>query len=198
MKRMTKWMMVGIVALALNVQAATISWYFPDDEVRDFNSIPKGEMLLHFFLILDGYEDALIEALYNETFNSSMDGILNVWTKAPPDSFVFGETYDTTITDAEPPFAVRLLMITEFLVPNYIYDGLLIVNLTAPRNALDGIPFNFIYLYEEFGDDFYEAFEAMEWVRSAFVPYTPIPEPLTTGLALAGVALLIAQRRRKK
>ena len=35
------------------------------------------------------------------------------------------------------------------------------------------------------------------WANADATPWQPIPEPLTVGLALAGVALLIAQRKRK-
>ena len=39
--------------------------------------------------------------------------------------------------------------------------------------------------------------QAFSWANAAATPWTPVPEPLTVGLALAGVALLIAQRKRK-
>ena len=39
--------------------------------------------------------------------------------------------------------------------------------------------------------------QSFTWGATTSTPWQPVPEPMTVGLALAGVALLIAQRKRK-
>jgi len=199
MKRITKWVMMGITAFALSTQASTIIWTISEETVDWWNTEHLQSVTVPpflFFLIWDGYEDIIVDALFNETFydHSMADmGIIKEWARAPG-AFVFGEPFDATISDAGlGPFAVRMLLITgmdeDFMGSIGESDKNAQFAISGKIDAFDGVPF--------IVEDPSISYTMGSWYQVEFINFTPIPEPLTTGLALAGVALLIAQRRRK-
>ena len=190
MKTMKKIMTVCITALTLSTQAGTIGWGVLNTGIETF-----GHPVTVSLILQDFYDDFLEELQKNPTIPIStilsMDGILD--TKAVEDTLggvIHYVDNDALIAGSFAPIFVM------FIVENQIVDSSLGTHL-AIFAKLDVLP---IVGNDKAEFDLWNSPPSVSWhgiTPPGIVYFTPIPEPLTTGLALAGVALMMAQRRRK-
>ena len=203
MKKMKKWMMIGVIAaMAMSVQAGgTISWTLTPTVASDFAAgmalpeytiSPRAVGLTIFVILDEGANVAnILTALGNGSFDGNNAGILGR-------SEVFGGlptagTYGTQNVAVNNGTAYDIAFL-------YLYD----VNPLLVGMSLGTIT----HSWEMTGSGSFMAggaagdipFSSGTVVHGKYTiapgDYA-VPEPMTVGLALAGIALLVAQRKRK-
>ena len=209
MKQLKKWMMVGITALALSAQAGGIAWSFDSFDLLDiFGDRETTELLCQptstLYMALFDYDTDggefegtcfdMFFALRAGTFDPSTES--RILGSMPFFDYVHGNTYymdhpALTSGDAHSLLFFAVLPLTEagkamFELEEdtwYTFAFYVVPSVLAADSSATAIP-----MVVSVDND-------LMWDH--LVPPSVIPEPLTTGLALAGVALLLAQRRRK-
>jgi len=208
MKAMKKWMMVVCMTtmLAMNVEAGMIEWGFFNE-----GSFIYGEGTLYLFALGssehefgDGSFDAVTGTLTSKTdgtvfstagvgfvgqewptFQGGIEGLGDSgFIGAFTDPLSFNQWWCVVAVggDTAEWFGVDVFQISG-LNEDGEYVRMWNANPAYWHSEHDGKP-------NSHGERFYEPFNLTQYSVA-------IPEPLTTGLALAGVALLMAQRRRK-
>jgi len=187
-KLMTTMMIIATMAVA-NVRAATtFDWYHPmsfNHYIAVLVGDPQYVSGIHFFIM--AYDDAgdVQTALGNEMFSTSMPQFLHAEMLTTPYP---APLFAGIPTDTFPLSGGAAMLVMWELTPDgkehhgttddYYWEFFGVADATSMYGGN-------AYLIDEFGkfDSGYYSF--------------PIPEPATGLLALAGVAMFIAQRRRK-
>ena len=178
---MKKIMMILAAVLALNAQATVISWEIDPENYNLWNSgqcydiwqgINIDLALVSFVLVEMEKFGSVLDVLYDNTFDVSMDGVFGVWSAAPGSILSMYSTPDIPgITSADVMLFSILTYSPEYLHPyghcSQAFFGAVV----------DSMPTQPLFYH--------------------FFPPQTIPEPATGILALAGGAALFSRRRRK-
>jgi len=195
MKTMKKWMMMGVIAaLAMSVQAGSIDWEITGDLATQWAT--GGGYQTTVFVILDtGTTRSDIEKSLRGTgtpFDGNNAGILGRETFAGAPTQGEYETKNIAVTNGESYDIFFLYLYggtpLDFvwdMSASYSYEAGTSQEIHSSQEPIDVTAGGFAHAFSHNG-------------KYTIAPGNyAVPEPLTAGLALAGVALLIASRKRK-